>query len=165
MTARLEALQFGWSEMLLRYEWQWFCTLTFRKEDIHPEAAEKVFRVWVAKLNRELFGNRWQKKPGDTCYWVRATEYQKRGTIHFHVLISCPAKNLEHTAVRTYWADLWRELAGFARIEVIRSQQQVNDYVTKYTAKGGELDFSENLPLHSQQLRDLDFFSRFDGPQ
>jgi len=67
--------------------------------------------------------------------WVRALEYQRRGVIHYHALLA-GVQELR----RLSWMDLWNELAGYARIEPIRDGSVVRRYVSKYVAKGGELD-------------------------
>jgi len=54
---------------------------------VHPEAADKCFRVLISQANRVLFGVRWAKY-GTGLRWVRALEYQKRDVIHYHALIA-----------------------------------------------------------------------------
>lgn len=75
-----ESIRGAWTTFLDRWEWDWFVTLTFR-EHVHPERADKLFRVWISKINRELYGHRWYKR-GDGVYWARALEYQKRKVLH-----------------------------------------------------------------------------------
>ena len=134
----------GWIGFIGRYEWHWFCTMTFR-DFVHPEAADKRFRLFTSKLNRMLFGPRWSRKAHLTVYWARGMEYQKRGVLHFHALIGCRGKNLNHHAIRKYWESIWNELSGYARIEKVRSEQDAARYVTKYVTKGGQIDLSPNI--------------------
>jgi hypothetical protein len=54
---------------------------------VHPEAADKRFRVLISQANRVLYGVRWAKH-GAGLRWVRALEYQKRDVIHYHALIA-----------------------------------------------------------------------------
>ena len=136
----------GWTTLLGRYRWMWFCTMTFR-DSIHPEAADKLFRLFASKLNRALFGPRWHEKSHVTLYWARGIEYQKRGVLHFHALLGCRGKNLNHFAVRKYWESVWNDLAGYARIEVVRSERDAARYVTKYVSKGGQIDLSPNIDV------------------
>jgi hypothetical protein len=131
----------AWTEFLARYRWCWFATLTFRDET-HPEAADKRFRVWVSKLNRALYGSRWYKH-ATGVHWARALEYQRRGVIHFHALLG--GTRLEGTN-RRYWEEEWFKLAGIARISPPRSVELVSRYAAKYTAKGGEIDIGGPLP-------------------
>ena len=133
----------GWAELLDRYPWEWFVTLTFTLP-IHPEAAHKSMRVWIAKLNRVLFGPRWYKKPPRGVYWVAAEEYQKRRVLHLHLLMAGVGK-----ARRLTYLDLWPALGnknGWARVEAVDSNAAVSRYLSKYVAKDGEIYFSDNLP-------------------
>ena len=75
------ALRDAWIAFLGRWEWEWFCTFTFR-DLVHPEAADKRFRVFISQANRVLFGIRWSKHERG-LRWVRALEYQKRDVIHY----------------------------------------------------------------------------------
>ena len=148
--ANQKELHSGWISFLQRYEWQWFCTLTFR-DMVHPESADKRFRTLISKLNRSLFGPRWSKKAHETAFWARGIEYQKREVLHFHALIGCYTKDLDRCTIRRHWADEWNEMAGFARIEKIRSAKEVARYVTKYVTKGGQIDLSPNITSTPQQ--------------
>ena len=145
-----KALHRGWITFLQRYEWQWFCTLTFR-DMVHPEAADKRFRTLISKLNRKLFGPRWSKKPNETVIWARGIEYQKRDVLHFHALIGCQNINLDCYTDRRHWADEWNDMAGFARIEKIKSAKDAARYVTKYVTKGGQIDLSPNITSTPRQ--------------
>lgn len=130
----------AWTEFLSRWEWDWFLTLTFRDE-VHPERADKLFRVFVSQINRELFGNRWYKH-GDGIRWVRALEMQRRGVIHYHALFGGAGLS---DVRRLFWMDRWFELAGIARIEPPRDRGAVHSYVAKYVVKGGEIDIGGPL--------------------
>jgi len=121
---------------------------TFR-DLVHPEAADKRFRVLLSQANRVLYGHRWHKK-GEGIRWVRALEYQKRDVIHYHALMA-GVQDLR----RLTWMDRWHELAGYARIESIESAAAVARYVSKYVVKGGEIDLGgplvpSELPLFLQ---------------
>jgi hypothetical protein len=48
-----QALRDGWIALLERWEWEWFCPFTFR-DLVHPEAADKRFRVLISQANRVL---------------------------------------------------------------------------------------------------------------
>jgi hypothetical protein len=132
----------GWECFLARYEWQWFVTLTFA-DAVHPEAADKAFRLFVSSLNRSLYGPRWAKK-GQGVYWIRATEFQKRGVLHYHALMADP-KDLEVSASRMAWRNWWFERFGIADIQKPYDIAAASGYVAKYVAKEGELDISDNL--------------------
>ncbi len=136
-----QALQEAWVTLLSRYSWDWFCSFTFRGEIVHPERASKTFNLFLCKINRAIFGNRWYKhKKG--IRWVRAIEMQKRGVLHYHALIA--GKGLQDLRRLTFM-DEWDELAGYARIEPLRSSQAVYSYISKYVTKGGEIDIGGNF--------------------
>lgn len=126
----------AWADFLGRWSWEWFCTLTFRGNAVHPEAADKRFRVWVSKVNRELYGPRWWKH-GQGVRWVRALEVQRRGVIHYHALLGGAGVD---ELRRLTWMDEWDRLAGYARIEPPANGAAVRSYCAKYVAKGGEVD-------------------------
>ena len=132
----------AWAEFLERWSWDWFCTLTFRGDAVHPEAADKRFRVWVSKINRELYGPRWWKH-GQGVRWVRALETQRRGVIHYHALLGGAGVD---ELRRLSWMDEWVRLAGYARIEPPENGAAVRAYCAKYVAKGGELDLWDRVP-------------------
>lgn len=143
-----QELRDAWIRFLDRWSWCWFVTLTFRGDYVHPETAYKRFRVFISQINRMLYGIRWYKH-GQGVRWCLALEWQKRGVLHYHALIG--GVGVEDLR-RLSWMDRWHELAGFARIEPIRSSEAVRRYVSKYVVKGGELDLggpllSEPLPL------------------
>ena len=119
----------AWAEYLGRWPWQWFVTLTFRA-DVHPEAADKRFRSWLAAVERER--NRVGLFDGG-LRWVRALEYQRRGVIHFHVLLGNVGA-LRYATAHEHWRE------GHAWIEPVRDSGAVRAYVAKYVAKGGEID-------------------------
>lgn len=140
-----KALHDAWSEFLKTQPWQWFVTFTF-KEEIHPEAASKLFNLWINKLNRTLYSKRWKKSKQGGCKWVRALEWQKRGVLHYHALIA----NVGY-ADRVTWANYWTELgesskAGFIKIDQYdESLGGAEAYLSKYVTKDGDIDISPNF--------------------
>lgn len=147
------ALQAGWVQLLKRYRFEWFVTFTFRDE-VHPENADKAFRVWIRLLNEFLHGRRASASTAKQVFWVRALEWQKRGVIHFHALIGDTQPIADRIAFGTdkadkscllFWCERWFSMAGICRIEAIKSDDAVYEYVSKYIAKDGEIDVSANL--------------------
>ncbi len=133
--------QYG--EFMARFNWQWFCTLTFAKPP-HPEQAFRKFRHFINLINRELYGPR-AVKSGRSVYWAIAMEYHKSGVIHFHALLG-DISDLNHSMLRFHAMGLWESIAGYSRILPIDDKlKAVTNYVSKYVIKGGEIDFSENL--------------------
>lgn len=141
----LKQLAQDWAGFLGRWKWSWFATLTFRG-DPHPEAADKVFRVWVSKLNRKLYGSRWAKH-GRGVRWARAEELQRRGVIHYHALLSGDGLDDQR---RLSWMDEWNRLAGFARIEAPESTRAVLEYCSKYVTKEGQIDLGGPIDKPAQ---------------
>ncbi len=155
-----EAQAHAWREFIGRFPMQWFCTLTFT-EDVHPERAAKLFRLFIRRLNKSLYGSHYERRGHAGVFWVLAWEYQKRGVLHFHALLG-DVENLNARARRLHWMDTWHGFgapAGYARIEEIQSQHAVNDYVTKYVTKGGQIDLSCSLRSFAQQ-RELSNLAR-----
>lgn len=142
----------AWREFIARFPMQWFCTFTFT-EDVHPERAVKLFRLFIRRLNRSLYGSHFERKGQAGVFYVLGWEYQKRGVLHFHALLG-DVEDLNARARRLDFMDVWQGFgapAGFARIEAIESQDAVRDYVTKYVTKGGQIDLSGSLRSFAQQ--------------
>jgi hypothetical protein len=148
-------LRRAWSELLLRYEWTWFFTLTFAL-DVYPEESLKKLKVWASKLNQILYGKRWYQK-GLGVYWVAAFERTKAGRLHIHgVMIG--AEKLDNF----YCAELWNNLdvndkglpkkTGIARIYPIDNIAGTCNYVTKYVTKEGDIEFSDTLKAVESDL-------------
>jgi len=136
----------GWEGLLDRYAWDWFGTFTFR-EEVHPEAADKLYRVWASKLNRKLAGRNWAKRPTQTARWARGLEWQKRGVLHYHALLYT-RQGLNQQAMRFDWMREWEQLGGgISRILPCDGAKRVRAYIAKYCGKGGEVDLSPNLPI------------------
>jgi len=136
----------AWCQFLGRWQWEWFCTLTFR-DIVHPEAADKAFRYFVSQLNRQLYGPRWYRKAYGGLPWVKGLEYQRRGVIHFHCLFA-DVKNLR----RLSCMDRWNHIAGYARIEPISDKWAVRRYITKYSLKEGETELGGALSGSARTL-------------
>jgi len=136
----------AWCEFLGRWQWEWFATLTFR-DIVHPESADKSFRYFTSKLNRQLYGPRWYKKAHGGIPWVRALEYQRRGVIHFHAMFA----DVEGVR-RLSWMDEWFEIAGIARIEPIKNEWKARRYITKYMLKDGNIELGGALSKSARAL-------------
>lgn len=149
LAARFNPLQRAWVDFLLRFRLDWFCTFTFR-DAVHPEAANKKLLYLLRALNRDVFGNNWQRRTTG-IYWVAGIEYQRRGVLHFHGLLGAP-ENLGEKLRRLYWMEFWFRIAGIARIEQIDDHVLVAAYVSKYVAKGGEVELSQSLVAYCRQL-------------
>lgn len=148
----------AYADMLGRLPWHWFVTLTFRPQHethgngVHPEKADKAFRVLVSSINREIFGVRWWKRPQTQLIWARGQEFHKSGRIHFHAVFAAPHADLNALTRRMDWVDWWWREFGIARIERPTDQEDVARYVSKYVVKDGEIDFSPNFPALDQDV-------------
>jgi hypothetical protein len=139
-------IEIQWTALLKRWQWHWFATFTF-KDETHPEAADKVFRHWVNKLNEANgYRQRSQSTYARRCIWARGLEWQKRGVIHFHAVVGNLPLSTHTRSSCDAWASLWLELGntGFAKIVLVQDEGSLS-YVSKYCAKGGEIDVSPNL--------------------
>ena len=142
-------LRNAWGEFVALWPWCWFITLTFT-HDTHPERALKLFRVWCSKLSREIYGRRWYRHRPYGVSWIVAVEPQKSGRVHLHALMTGVGDTRRLT-----WMDNWQgldSLAGYPRIQPVKSNDAVSRYVSKYVAKGGDIYFSKNLELTSRDL-------------
>lgn len=141
----------AYADLIGRISWQWFCTLTFRPYfasstgGVHPERADKAFRFFISKINRELYGATWHKRHHGGLQWVRGTELHKDGRLHFHAVVSAYAEDINTRASRYEWHEFWYREFGRNQIEMPRSQEEICGYVSKYVTKGGLIDFSKNF--------------------
>lgn len=124
----------AWRGFLSRWRWELFATLTFR-ETVGEEHAEATWQAWTAWL---------EEHAGAPLAWVRADEFTKAGRLHFHALLGGEwVRMVRRLSAMDAWARL--ELAGFARIEVPRSEAAVAAYCSKYVVKGGAVTLSPEL--------------------
>lgn len=130
----LSKIQESWIYFLNKYPWVWFVTLTFH-EDLHPEQADKRYFRYVRAINELIYGKRYFKK-GLGIIHTKAIEYQKRGVIHFHCLMGFGVEKLNNFDCMDLWL---KQGNGFARIYPY-TKERAEWYVSKYVAKGGEID-------------------------
>lgn len=135
----IQGLGIAWAGYILSMplEFDWFCTQTFRNL-VHPERADKLHRVLINKLNIEIWGHHYHKDKLKGVVWVRGSERQKRGALHYHTLIAGVTPDIK----RLKYMDIWNELAGFAKIETPREVLNTAVYLTKhaYAFKEGQVD-------------------------
>ncbi len=137
MNKEYERIHDGWMELILRYPWYYFFTLTFR-DTVHPEQAEKAFKYFLCEINKRLYGASWRHHRLQMKYFI-AIERQRRQVIHFHVILYTPKRPLMTWIQLAGFAMLWWKIAGFNKLEFIRDVENVADYCSKYVYKGGEL--------------------------
>lgn len=143
-----------YADLISRYNWQWFCTLTF-KDPPHPETAHKKFMMWIYQINNHIYGKNWRRKGEKGVFWCRALEYHKSGVIHFHALVGNP-ESIHDKLKRVDAASLWNAIGGISKIDAINDTPRAcYNYVSKYTSKGGLIDFSPDLQYIPHQLAAL----------
>jgi hypothetical protein len=134
----------AFGEWLSTPPWEWYTTHTFRLDYVSPKQAD---RAWYAWLNAVRIGAKYANGTsiwGATApYYFRATEYQDRGTLHYHALVG-GVGDLR----RLDYKDLW-EMYGFARVEAYEAGKGANFYVGKYLTKTqSDIRWSHNLQNH-----------------
>ena len=135
-------LQGKWVEFLrqLDRDWHWYCHLTFPAQAVET-SAQRSFGIWIHDLNRKEFGHHYWKHPGKGITWVRGSEYQERGDIHFHAAIgTC---HLETEIGRKRWAKITR---GNAKIELYDAEKKGIEYIVKHCKPGnGNIEVSKTM--------------------
>lgn len=125
----------GWSEWLQQMPWQYRATFTFESE-IHPEQAYKRCKRWMIYQNQKIYGKRYRRYHKGLTYCI-GIEYQKRGVIHFHILLN----GLNDEWDRYKGMGGWKKIGGgWAKIYKYEDKKKACDYISKYVSKGGELD-------------------------
>lgn len=95
-----------------------FMTLTYKKNQTDWEQSSKDFKLFLLRLKRE----------GIILSYVAVREFQKRGAIHFHLVIFNNEK-LDINILKKCWS------FGFIKINRIDNYFNVTRYVSKYISK------------------------------
>ena len=120
----------AWAELIERQRWDWYATLTFRR-NVSTAWGHRRFRRWVHKINQGRYGRRYTRR-GQGVPWLRCTEKQKRGAIHYHVLIGdCPDLHVEGASRD------WLRLAGHAQLDRYVPGGGAAQYIAKRFAVDG----------------------------
>lgn len=148
-----ERLARAYADLVTVFPWQWFCHFTFKPTQttkhggVHPEFADKAFRLFVSSINRAIWGPRWAKKRVGGVVWARGQEFHKDGRIHFHAVMAAD-DDLNQLQRRMDWVDWWFQRFGIARITPPSSIDDCCSYICKYVAKDGEVDLSQNFATY-----------------
>ena len=122
-------------EWLSGFPWNWYTTHTFAKADTTPRQADQRWQSWLNTLNLQC-----KVLDLPRPAYARVTEYQQRGTIHYHALIA----GVEPVR-RLLFKDLW-EVHGFARVEAYDHERRATFYLGKYLTKtDGDIRLSWSL--------------------
>ena len=131
-----ELLKDGWAELLTRFKWDHFCTLTFA-HDVYEGTAHRRLRRFMHYINRKLYGVRYTKRSA-RIYGAIAMERGTNERIHFHALLGGTS------GLAGRWLNrLWESEGvggGFARCFPFRENSGAEEYCAKYTVKGGSVD-------------------------
>lgn len=95
-----------------------FVTLTFKENITTLSEANKYFNFFTQKL-RSCFG--------ESLKYLAIPEFQKRGAVHYHLLINIPYVKKETLA------EIWGH--GFVQINRIDNVKNLGSYVSKYLKK------------------------------
>ncbi len=120
-----------WS-MAVEGDSHWFVTQTFRNE--LPEArAKHLSDRWLARLSQATFA-----LTGHRLRWVRVREWQRRGVVHFHLLVSTGGLALQS---RKRWEERW-QVQGGGLIRIYNAEEGAAPYLAKELNKsaGGDLE-------------------------
>lgn len=143
----------AWGDMLSRYQWDAFVTLTYSSP---CRTTEKVLRdfnrfifKWQSQASQTIRTGRWferiiQEKKSQTVT-VLGIEQHKTGTYHAHALVKFDTR-LGEVSRELGWSIWHQEMKlGLTRIEKPRSQAGVSMYTAKYVCKGGEVHLSRSF--------------------
>lgn len=92
-----------------------FLTLTFKENITDLKQANHEFTKFMKRFNRHL---------GFSLQYISVHQTQKRGAIHYHLLMNCPYISQEKIA------ELWGH--GFIKINRIDNIDNVGAYITRY---------------------------------
>ncbi len=133
-------------EWMLKFEWEWFVTLTFVQAASKPNRlgfCQRRVGKWLHVLNARIHGRAYRRQR-TALYGVTVWERHKSGEWHAHMLVANTGDYRRLSAM-----DDWDALAGYARIypPAIKSVA----YVVKYVVKSGAWDVFGNWKRDRQQ--------------
>lgn len=143
---QVNPLRLAWVDLLNRYNWDWFATLTFR--DL-PKSYTAVNRTkkWLTAIKKQ------EKRPISYFMCIEWTKVQIRP--HTHLLIG----NLEGVR-RDKWWSTWYTWYGRARILPYDCRLGCQFYLTKYIVKdvyqSGMFEIKGLKELNQLRLKGID---------
>jgi hypothetical protein len=145
----------GYASLMGRFAMPLFLTQTFVNRS-HPEAVTKAHRYTLGLLNTELHGNNWRRRGIVGAQSIMGVERHKSGYPHSHAVIGHPDIDLgapELSALRRTLRLTCEAEWGFAKLEIAKSPEHCNAYVSKYIVKDGEIVISDHVEdLNTGQL-------------
>jgi len=137
---QVNPLRLAWVDLLNRYNWDWFATLTFKGLPKTYTAHNRVNR-WLNTLQRQE-----KRKIG----YYKGMEFTRQGVPHFHLLMG----NLDGVRRDKYW-DLWFTENGRARILPYDPKLGAGYYLTKYVVK------DEYTNIENWDIKGLGYLNQF----
>lgn len=95
-----------------------FLTLTFAENKTDIKECNVLFKAFMRKLKNKYNSN---------LKYLAVIEFQKRGAVHYHVLLTIPY--VEHKVLQDLWGN------GFIFINAIEHVDNIGAYVLKYITK------------------------------
>ena len=140
-TLRGEQLRVAWSHFLGNVPWVTMATLTFdprKRFDVSRETASRETFGWCGLASFTL------RKP---LAWIYATERQKSGRWHGHVLIA-GAQPDQFKAPSA----IWQERNGMTDVRPVSYSHGALRYIAKDAAEEGELVLSDTIERYKPFL-------------
>lgn len=97
-----------------------FLTLTFAENITDVESANYEFKKFVKRLNYNL---------GFKVAYSCVVEFQKRGAVHYHVILYNTPQKLNMDELTAMWGN------GFIKLNKIKNVDNVGAYICKYMTK------------------------------
>jgi len=141
--ARDARMAFG--DWLSLPEWDWYTTHTFKADFVSSKEADRHWYSWFNSLRMAAKARGYTPSVWGRLapFYFRVTEYQDRGTLHYHSLIG-GVGDIRRLLFKDFW-----ELNGYARVEKYDPIRGAASYVAKYLNKdNGDIRFSHNLTNH-----------------
>jgi len=104
-----------------------FLTLTFAENMQDISEANRLFKAFIRALRNEIYYHHHKTFPLENFKYLAVIEFQKRGAIHYHLLINMPFVPFDDLA--HYWPHGWTKIN---RVEHVRN---IGLYVSKYLYK------------------------------
>lgn len=142
---------------LSRIDWQFFCTLTFKRERMPDAIRQSMFFAWARKQSSN-FGVHFPR-----LLWAQRSELgEATGRFHFHALIAGLPEHANTIATCFAMMRIWEGLGGgHARVSIYNNSLQGVDYILK----GLETFYSKVDQAQGRLSADFYEFTKFNSSQ
>lgn len=133
-----------------------FLTMTFAENVTSLKEANEKFDLFRRKLKRYL------KKLNYELKYVSVIEFQKRGAVHYHIILFDVPK-IDYKKIYDMWSQ------GWVYIKKIKNERMMINYVSKYIIKNinseGMIKLKKNEKFYdrSRNLKDVEVIKVNDG--